>query len=124
MTAPLALVFYEKLIPGQQLVNRLQDLGYRVQPVTDAAALLSQASSQTAMLLVAEFPANKPAIQEAVSALKQDPATAHIAVLAYINAANPLLQEQARAAGANLIANESGLLEQLPQLLDQVLRLD
>jgi len=26
MTQPLALVFYEKLLPGSQLVNRLQDL--------------------------------------------------------------------------------------------------
>ena len=30
MTQPLALVWYEKLMPGSKLVNRLQDLGYRV----------------------------------------------------------------------------------------------
>src|SRR5438445_9362650 len=35
MTTPLALVFYENLLPGSQLVNRLQDLGYRVQTIGD-----------------------------------------------------------------------------------------
>ena len=36
MTQPLALVLYEKLLPGSQLVNRLQDLNYRVQAIADA----------------------------------------------------------------------------------------
>lgn len=124
MTEPLALVFYEKLIPGQQLVNRLQDLGYRVHASTDTASLKKQLETQKPMLLVTEFSANKTAVHEAIASLKQSPATAHVAVLAYITEANPVLQETARAAGANLIASESGLLEQLPQLLEQVLRLD
>ena len=38
MTQPLALVLYEKLLPGSQLVNRLQDLNYRVQTIADAAS--------------------------------------------------------------------------------------
>ena len=41
MTQPLALVVYEKLLPGTQLVNRLQDLHYRVQAVTDADTLFA-----------------------------------------------------------------------------------
>jgi hypothetical protein len=28
MTQPLALVYYEKLMPGSQLVNKLRDLNY------------------------------------------------------------------------------------------------
>src|SRR5262245_49139849 len=39
MTEPLALVVYEKLLPGSQLVNRLQDLKYRVQTVADPTQL-------------------------------------------------------------------------------------
>ena len=38
MTQPLALVLYERLLPGSQLVNRLQDLNYRVQVIADAGA--------------------------------------------------------------------------------------
>lgn len=124
MTEPLALLFYEKLIPGQQLFNRLQDLGYRVQTVNDADTLKDELEAQKPMLLIAEFPAAKTVVHDAIASLKQNPATAHVAVLAYIAEGNPILQETARAAGANLIASESGLLEQLPQLLEQVLRLD
>ena len=40
MTRPLALVFYEKFMPGSQLVNRLQDLNYRVRVVNDLASFL------------------------------------------------------------------------------------
>src|SRR2546423_14440364 len=40
MTQPLALVFYESLMPGSQVVNRLQDLKYRVQTINDPAMLL------------------------------------------------------------------------------------
>ena len=124
MTEPLALVFYEKLLPGQQLVNRLQDLSYRVQAVTDAASLEEQVRRQKPMLLIAEFPAEKIAVPNVVTALKKNPATAHIPVLAYVVEASPAFQEIARSAGANLIASEAHVLAQLNQLLEQVLRLD
>ena len=122
MTEPLAVVFYEKLIPGQQLVNRLHDSGYRVHAVTNPANLASEVQSQQAMLLVAEFPANNSAVAQSISDLKNGAFTGHVAVLAYV--ANPELREAARAAGANLVANEEGLLDQLPQLLEQVLQVE
>lgn len=124
MTEPLALVFYEKLLPGQQLVNRLQDLSYRVQAVTDASTLESEVQSRKPMLLVAEFPADNPGVWESIAALKKNPATAHVPILAYTAETNPALQETARAAGANLIASEAHVLDQLPQLLEQVLQVD
>ncbi len=40
MTEPLALVLYERLLPGSQVVNRLQDLRYRVQTVAEARLLV------------------------------------------------------------------------------------
>lgn len=124
MTEPLALVFYEKLIPGQQLVNRLHDLRYRVQSVTDPADLQNEVERQKPMLLVVELQSGKTSILEIITALKQNPDTAHMAVLAYVATTNPVGQETARAAGVNLVASASGLLDQLPQLLEEVLRLD
>ena len=124
VTKPLAIVFYEKLLPGQQLVNRLQDLGYRVQAVTKAAELSEQVGQHKPMLLVAEFPGGTPLVGEAITALRQDTGTAHVAVLVYTAGANPELQKAARAAGANLTVSEPGILDQLPELLDQVLRID
>jgi PleD family two-component response regulator len=124
MTEPLALIFYEKLLPGQQLVNRLQDLGYRVHAVTDVNSLEAEVQKQKPMLLIAEFPADATAMPTIITALKENTATAHIPVLAYVAEANPVLREVARSAGANLVASEAHVLDQLPQLLEQVLRLD
>ena len=124
MTEPLALVFYEKLLPGQQLVNRLQDLGYRVHAVTKVNLLVEEVQNRKPMLLIAEFPTGKPAIAEAITTLKKNPDTAHVAILSYAPDTNPAMQEAARTAGVNLIASESGVLEQLPQLLEQVLQVE
>jgi len=127
MTEPLAFVFYEKLIPGQQLVNRLQDLGYRVHAVTDANVLEQEVQNQKPMLLIAEFPAGRPVVANAFTALKKNPATAHVAILAYIPEmpeGDTTLQDTARTAGATLIASEAGVLDQLPQLLEQALQVE
>ena len=123
MTGPLALIYYEKLIPGQQLVNRLHDLGYRVHVVTDLKLLIEQVEQKKPMVLVTELPAGKT-VQDSISAVKENTSTSHVAVLAYAENMNPTLQETARAAGVNLVAREEGLLEQLPQLLEQVLQVD
>lgn len=124
MTKALAFVFYEKLLPGQQLVNRLHDLGYRVHALTDAATLPGEAEKQKPMLLIAEFSDDRPALAQTIASLKQNPATSHIAVLAYVAGGNSNSSESARTAGANLVASETGLIDQLPQLLEQLLQLD
>ena len=124
MTEPLALVFYEKLLPGQQLVNRLHDLGYRVQSVTNPAALQEEIEKQKPMVLIAEFAAGKTVVHETIAAVKQNPETAHVSILVYIAGADVELQKAAQASGANLVASERGLIDQLPELLDHALRLD
>lgn len=124
MTEPLALVFYEKLLPGQQLINRLHDLGYRTQAVTKVSSLETEVQSRMPMVLIAEFPPNKPAVREAFVALRNNPATNHVPILAYSVSMAQTVQESARTAGANLIASEAGLLDQLPHLLEQVLEVN
>lgn len=124
MTEPLALVFYEKLLPGQQLINRLHDLGYRSQAVTDLNSLQNEVQTRMPLLLIAEFPANKPAVAETLTSLRKNPNTSHIPILAYSAVTTQPVQESARAAGANLIASEAALLDQLPHLLEQVLQVD
>lgn len=124
MTEPLALVFYEKLLPGQQLLNRLHDLGYRTRAVTDVNLLENEVQTAMPMLLIAEFPTNRPAVGEALSALKKNPKIAHVPILAYTVQTTSAVQESARSAGAKLIASEKGLIDQLPHLLEQLLQVD
>jgi PleD family two-component response regulator len=112
------------LLPGQQLVNRLQDLGYRVHAVTEASFLATEVQEKKPMLLIAEFPGNATVVPTIVAELKKNPATAHIPVLAYATEINPNIREIAQNAGANLVASETHVLDQLPQLLEQVLQVD
>jgi CheY-like chemotaxis protein len=124
MTKPLALVLYEKLLPGSQLVNRLHDLGYRVQNVTEAALLQETAEREKPLVLIVDLQSRRASVPEAIARLKKNPATEHIPVLAFGGDLSQQLREAGRAAGANLIASDTGLLEQLPHLLDQVLHID
>ena len=55
MTEPLALVFYEKLMPGSQIVNRLQDLKYRVRTIGDPALLVESAEQAKPLLVLADL---------------------------------------------------------------------
>ena len=49
MKLPLAILLYENLIPGSQLINRLQDLGYRVETINDARLLVELAEREKAL---------------------------------------------------------------------------
>jgi len=57
MLQPLAIVFYERLMPGSQLVNRLQDLNYRVLALNNPALLAATVRREMPLLLVADLAA-------------------------------------------------------------------
>jgi len=124
MTEPLALVFYENLLPGSQLVNRLQDLGYRVVTHTQASTLVAQAKQAKPFLIIADLVSQRADLCEIIRELKQTPETSHIPVLAFARDAQEDLRTAARAAGASLVAGEVTILAHLPQLLDQLMELE
>ena len=124
MSQPLALVLYEKLLPGTQLVNRLQDLGYRVQTVSGSEPLLVGAIKEKPMLVLADLAARRTNVAEAISQLRQNPATSHLPVIAFADEKNAALQSAAREAGATLVVNEAAILPHLGQFLEQALHLD
>jgi CheY-like chemotaxis protein len=124
MTKPLAIIFYEQLLPGSQLVNRLQDLGYRVQPVLEAAQLVAQAQEGKPLLIICDLATEKTGVCQQIEEIRGNPATSHIPILAFGGGKNTRLQAAARKAGANLIAADEGLLALLPQLLEQILQVD
>ena len=74
MTQPLAIVLYERLLPGSKLVNRLQDLGYRVLTVTAPGALVACAEQEKPMLAAADMVAARGGVAEAIAQLKKNPA--------------------------------------------------
>ena len=124
MMQPLALVVYEKLLPGSQLVNRLQDLNYRVQVISDADKLLEVAENTTPMVVLADLNASRKNVVSAIARLHQNAATKHIPVIAFAETEEPATFQEAQTAGATLVVTDTAILNHLHQLLEQALRLE
>ncbi len=124
MTQPLALVVYEKLLPGTQLLNRLQDLKYRVQPVADVGALVACAKQEKPIVVFADLISSTQDVCSAIARLKQDPETQHIPVIVFAPEHAAEIQEAGRNAGAALVVSDNALLNHLGQFLDQALQVE
>ncbi len=124
MKQPLILVLYEKILPGSQLLNRLQDSGYDVQSLSNPAELVQKAEQETPLLLIADLEPKSAEVCQAIANLKQHPATSHIPVIALESGRDPGLPEKARKTGATLVVNDRAILLHLKQFLDQALQVD
>ena len=124
MTTPLALVFYENLLPGSQLVNRLQDLGYRVQTVSNVQTLVLQALQEKPLIVVAELVSVDADVCATIRELKRNPETRHIPVIAFTDLKDEKIQTAATTAGATMVAGNDAILDQLPELLEQALQVE
>jgi CheY-like chemotaxis protein len=124
MTQPLALVVYERLLPGSQLLNRLQDLNYRVQAVGNADSLVECAEQSKPMVVLADLESSRQNVCAALTRLRQNPTTQHLPVIAFGGENAPDLQAAARAAGVTLVVGEAAILNHLPQFLEQALQVE
>jgi len=124
MTQPLALVLYDRLLPGSRLVNLLQDLKYRVQTISEPGLLLECAEQVKPMLVLADLESPRNNVCDAIGRLKKNPTTQHIPVIAFGAENSTPTQDAAKAAGVTLIVGESALLSHLPQLLEQALQVE
>lgn len=120
---PLAIVFYERLMPGSQLVNRLQDLNYRVLAVNNPALLAATAKRETPLLMFVDLEARGD-ICGAIEKIRSDAATSHLPIIAFAPDNKTNLLAAAQKAGANLTIGESALAGHLQTLLEQALHLD
>ena len=124
MTQPMALVVYEKLLPGTQLVNRLQDLNYRVQTVNDPDSLLACARQEKPMLVLADLNHTRQNVCLAIGQLRQNAGTSHIPVIAFGPEHAGDLHNAALEAGATLAVSEAAILNHLPEFLERALRVE
>ena len=124
MTTPLALAFYEYLLPGSQLVNGLQDLGYRVQTISEVQTLVLQSLQAKPLVLVVDLATSNGDVCAAICELKRNPETKHIPIIAFTDLKNEKLHAVATAAGATIVAGSDAILDQLPELLDQALQVE
>jgi len=120
---PLAIVLYERLMPGSQLVNRLQDMNYRVLALNHVARLMATVQRESPLLLFVDLAASGD-VCDAIAKLKADPATAHLPVVGFAPDNAPQLLTAAQAAGASLAVTETAIVNHLAQLVDQALHVD
>lgn len=119
MTQPLALLLYEKLLPGTQLMNRLQDIGWRVQTLHDGAALAHTAEECKPVLVLADIALTRHPGGDGISELRRNENTAHIPIIAF--SADDTLHAAASTAGATLVVSDAAVLQHLSQFIDQAL---
>ena len=119
--SPLALLLYERLLPGSALGNKLRDQGYRIQHLTDAASLVATAAQERPLVVFVDLELKNSDTFSAIQSLKATPATAHLPILAFSSPRHEQLQTDALAAGATLIASDEAILAQLPAMLDQAM---
>src|SRR5262249_4490554 len=124
MTQALALVFYEKLLPGSQLVNRLQDLNYRVQTLADASQLASSAEQSKPLVVLLDLDCGYNDVCAGIALVRSNPATKHLPIIGFGANTAPERMAAAQAAGATLIVSDVALLNHLPQILDQALTVE
>ena len=122
MTQPLALVLYEKLLPGTQLLNRLQDLNYRVQALADTKLLVECAEQAKPMIVLVDLDSNRDQVNAAIARLKQNPATKHLPVIGFTSENAP--DSKTAAPESTLVVSEAAILNHLPQILEQALQLE
>src|ERR1700760_1643353 len=85
---PLAVVFYDRLMPGSQLVNRLQDLNYRVFTVGNIALLAATIRREQPLLVVADLAARGD-VCATIGKIMADPVTNHLSLIAFSADAPP-----------------------------------
>lgn len=118
---PLALLLYEKLLPGTQLVNRLQDLGWRIVTVNDEALLARTAEEHKPMIVVADLVSARKNVASGISELRRNPLTAHIPIVAFTAESDQKVFDGALAAGATVVVSDTAILQHLNQVIEQAL---
>lgn len=124
MTKPLALVYYERIMPGSQLPNRLQDLGYRVCQVAQADAIIDTARKEKPMIAIVDLVTDRTDICAVLGKMLEDLDTAHIPIIGFAGQKHTKLRNEAEDAGVTLVALDDALLPQLPHLLEHALQID
>jgi PleD family two-component response regulator len=121
---PLALVVYEKLLPGSQLLNRLQDLRYRVQSLNEPGLLASTAGRVRPMIVLLDLAVCERHGLGPVRDLRQHAGTQHVPVIGFGGPENVTARAEALQAGVTLVVSAAAVLNHLEECLDQALHLE
>lgn len=123
MTQPLIVVAHERLLPGSQLVNRLEDQGYRVVSVSDPALIVETAEREKPLLVIVDMEPSFERFSQSIVQLTSHPTTSHIPIIALTSPSNAEGERAARSSGATLVVGDSAILIHLDQFIQQALEI-
>jgi CheY-like chemotaxis protein len=86
--------------------------------------LMTSALNEKPMLVFADLESRRVKVADGISQLRQNPATAHLPIIAFASEKDAALQTAAREAGATLVVSDAAILTHLGQFLDQALQFD
>lgn len=121
---PLALVFYERVMPGSQLPTKLESLGYRVAIVNSTKDLFASVKSLKPFVIIADLATKDKDVCPIISLIRQDEEVRHIPIIVIADSSDKRLELTAREAGANLVVSEAAIMMHLKPLLDQAIAID
>lgn len=121
---PVCIVLHDRLMPGSAIANRLVDRGWKVHTHPGVDGILDRLRHRRPMLLVVQLDLRGGDVCRLIEEMRADVELAHIAVLAYGPVANIRQRDEAIAAGAQVVAADSSILDQLPSLIETALALD
>lgn len=111
-------------MPGTQLVNRLEDLRYRVQVVASGEELLAVAGTSGPMLIFADLVSKRADVCELIRKLRATETTAHIPLIGFADESEAALQASATQAGATLVVTDAAILLHLKQFIERALQVE
>jgi DNA-binding response OmpR family regulator len=124
MKQPVILLVYDKMLPGSQLVNRLQDLGYEVQVVPDYTQLVTEAQRLTPLLALIDLALRQEELCALITQLRKNDATSHLPVIALTTSTDTKTHQTVLDAGATLVVNDTAILLHLKQFLERALQVE
>jgi|YelNatPaOPRAMG01_1025707.scaffolds.fasta_scaffold01128_6 PleD family two-component response regulator len=119
-----AVLVIENLLLGNQLVNKLQDMGYIVHSFAGETDLLDFVKKTKPLLMVIELNLKKYDALNCIKLIKSDSSTAHVPILAVFSGKKSKIIDQAKEAGATMIASSAALIDQLNQIINQLLEIE
>jgi len=120
---PLALLVYDRVMPGGQLANRLQDLLYRVQTLNKVSDVVETALKEKPLLVFIDL-ATAGDVPAVIQTLKTTPATEHLPIVSFAPDKAADLLAAAEKAGADLAVADSAVVNHLPQLIERALHIE
>ena len=120
----LILLLYERVLPGGQLLNQVEDRGYRVEVVSAPSELSTVSQRVKPMLVLADLDGEGVEVKKAIRELGASEETSHIPVIAYGVRDEPGELESVQKAGATLVVTDAAVLAHLDQLMEQALHIE